>query len=512
VNVGELFVLFGLKPKGWEKANELVAGLARAARRYIAIESVKSIAGFVEHATEAATHLVSLSQAMGMTVQQTQEWGYVAEQSGSNLKELSVGLNMFLRNIRLYSEGRGSKVLRDRFRELGLTADDAKMALAGPEGLQKVLLKTSDALHKMGAGGKQATFTQLFGVRAGRAMLADLSRGSEGLNELFERRRQMGELSGKQALEMRDLGNRIKDVKTSLSAMASTALAELAPALKELLDDAVHWIQAHGPLIRGTIRAAVKALELAFRAIGKVIKLVGDLIDKAFGGDTLSQAVIIGIAGAIMSVLVPALWAMAAPIIAVSLPLIGITLIVAAIAYGVLQLVKHWDQVKDAVGRAWDYMQSIPGKIEDAFVDAWDAVKDAVARAFEFIAELPVIKQLRELVDGIESIIGDKSLKGETYNTKNETALQDLASGKGSGIPTAGDLDTVSMLGGRTRPSVNVPGQAPAAAGAGAVQVNAPINMTVTGVKDADQAERKIQRAVDQGMRHAMRDLGGEVQ
>src|SRR4051812_27822053 len=102
MTVVELYALFGFKVEGADKANSVLNGLRKNLQRLVAIRTVERVFDFVEHATEAATHLVSMSKAMGMTVEQTQEWGYVAERSGSNLKELNTGLNMYLRNLEKY--------------------------------------------------------------------------------------------------------------------------------------------------------------------------------------------------------------------------------------------------------------------------------------------------------------------------------------------------------------------------------------------------------------------------
>jgi len=62
---------------------------------------------------------------------------------------------MFLRNLRLYAEGRGSKVLRDRFREMGLGITDARNALASPDGCRTCCFRTADALQSMGNTGRR---------------------------------------------------------------------------------------------------------------------------------------------------------------------------------------------------------------------------------------------------------------------------------------------------------------------------------------------------------------------
>lgn len=330
--VAELFATFGLKPdSSWGKARTLIGGVKALAAGMVVGGAARAISHIVTGATEAATHLISMSTAMGMTIQQTQEWGYVAEQSGSNVKELSVGMNMLLRDLRTYSEGRGSKVLRDRFRELGIGVDDAKNALASPDGLQKMLLKTSDALKGLddkGLKGMEATFTQLFGVRAGRAMLADLARGSQGLNELFEKRRAMGELTKQQAIDLRDLGNNIKNIKTAFGALAAQVVAAAAPALMKLASAAGKWMEENRDLIQGLVLDAINALAYGFRLLGKAIEFVAQLIRDFHEGSLRARAIVYGLAIAfgIMAAEAVIAWAVAmAPVAAFIATVIGLT-------------------------------------------------------------------------------------------------------------------------------------------------------------------------------------------
>jgi hypothetical protein len=527
MNVGQLFVMLGLQVNQgqWNQGMSVIKGLRSAATGLIAALGVRSIVNLVEHTTEAATHLVSLSRAMGMTIEQTQEWGYVAAQSGSNLKELSVGMNMLERNLRLFAEGRGSKVLRDRFTELGFTRDEAQKAIdAGPTGTQNVILKIADGVHKMDEGMRKATNTQLFGVRAGRAMLADIERGSDGLKELFERRRKMGELTEDDALNLRGLGNRIKDVHTSLDALAQKAVAQLAPMLTDLAERAVQWISANRELLTGALEVAVRGVALAFEAVGAIVSWVSDLIHDAMGGDDGATAILIGIAVAIGTILVPALWSMAAPIIAATWPFLAIAAIVALIAYGILQVVKHADAIgaaiTSAVDRArkrikefWDYVtgenaaDNLGKDISDALSHAWDVIKE---KAFDVLDSIS--KKAREIP--VFGWLGEKIGQGAGMLTNAVTGARHLDMDPGDTLISGDDVAPGNI---HNAPSAAAQAAAQAAANNTTQQPNVTIGPThveinVNSVEDAKRAHDAFQDdRTDNAIRHAVSSVGGEV-
>lgn len=532
MNVGQLFVMLGLQvnQSSWSQGTSLINGLKRAAAGLAAALSVRSIVSLVEHTTEQATHLVSLSRAMGMSIEQTQEWGYVAQQSGSNLKELSVGMNMFLRNLRLYSEGRGSKVLRDRFAEIGLSGRDARDALKSHEGLQRVMFKTADSLKAIGANGRQATFTQLFGVRAGRAMLADLERGSDGLKELMARRRAMGELSEDDALGLRNLGNRIKDVHIALDALAQKAVAELAPMLLELAEGAVTWIIANRELLTGALEVAIRGVAAAFSVVGSVVNWVSEIIHRAMAGEDGAEAVLIGISVAIATFVLPALWSMAAAVIAATWPFLAIAAAAAVVAYGILKIVRHAKEIGAAITSAidvvrekaaafFDYLtganpaDNLAKDLTDAFDEAWETIKQGASDAIDWLGEelrkIPVLgwlggkigegagmlanwatgDQYLDMVPHDGGVAGTVVAPHEIHNAPTATAQAVAAQAAAS--QTAGGSAGLqsSVMFGPTSVEINV--------------------NSVDEAKRAHEAFRESQ--TDNALRHAARGVGGEV-
>lgn len=501
-------MLFGLKPQGWEKGNKLVKGLSRYTKYWLGFEAVKSIAHFVESITETATHLISLSTAMGMTVEQTQEWGYVAQQSGSNLKELSMGTNMLLRNLDKFSRGKGGKELAYQFTRLGLTAEDAKKAMSGPNGFQDVLFKMSDKLKVLGKDSKtaEAVMTQLMGVRAGRAMLADMARGSDGIKQLMQRRRDMGELTTEQATTLRDLGNHVKDLKTSFEAMAQQVFAKMAPELLKMVDAAMKWLTANKDIISGALTKAINGVAAAFRFAGDTISWFFNMFRAAMNGDDGAFAVLTALVAVITGLVVPAvlLWAYAT-LLAIA-PYVAIAAAVALVTYGLIKLGEKWPEIKaaaeDALNWIWDrlgdivdFVTSIPGEIRDAFVAAghWivkefdkamDAVAQAAENAWHKVRNLPIIKQVIDAGEFVHDKLTDNSMpEGLTKDQQGQYA------------------QAINTLGGNMQasaPNVTV----------GDTHIEIKVNST----DEARKAKNDALEDRDAQWRSAVRGTGGKVQ
>ena len=504
MQVAELYALFGVKvdPKGINKAHTVIDSLKTAIIGFSALQFGKHVVGMVLHATEAATHLVSMSHAIGLTIEQTQEWGHVAERSGSSLTELSVGMNMMLRNLRLYSEGRGSKVLRDRFREIGLSVEDAKSALASPDGFQHVLLRTSDALKNMGENGRTATFTTLFGVRAGRAMLADMARGSAGLEELFERRRKMGELNKAEAEQMRDLDNRVRDVKSNWDALVSKTVARLAPKLIEIALATTNWMQANGPLISGVIETAIDAVVLAFRALAFVVRGFVNMWEAAMGGSGFARAALLLIASFIAAVLIPitvtwaaATWAALAPYLAIA---VAIAAAVAAGYYLMAAIVAVFSAIGRAVDAAMRFILQVVGDVIEGIIDFATTIYQGFADSFEAIKN--------DVVDFCSFVFDEFSKLW--HDLEDLPIIGYLFKGVGA---IAGGLTGIELNARPENSAVNAINRSVSSVNSAAAGANVTMGPTIVTVTSTDPkaAANAIKDADRDRLRHAQRALGG---
>ena len=275
MKVGELFVLFGLKAdkQQFKAAHDSIKLLKAAAAVTGIVNLARGVFHLAQEAAEGATHIHSMSQAMGMSIGMAQKWSYVAEQSGSNLTELSIGVSMFIGNLRKLANGDASPRLRRVFRELGVNAADAKLAMTTTDGVVTGLMKASATFQKLGVTGTTAALARMgMGARAGRALAADLIRGPEAIQKMFASlEANGGVVSDKAIIQLQGLYDGLNDIKKAFRGVTSEILGALAPTLTELLNTTAKWFVTHREAIEVVLVAAVKALAVAFRALMVVV-------------------------------------------------------------------------------------------------------------------------------------------------------------------------------------------------------------------------------------------------
>ncbi len=400
MTVGELYVLFGISTdaSSFKNAEKALTGLKSAALGFLSISALKSFTGFVEHIAESAVHIIGTSQALGLSTRALQQWTYIAKQSGSNVQQLTQGVGMFEKNLRAFAQGGGSKAFKQSMRDVHLTAADAKNDLASEDGVTGALMKVSKAFKDMGNTGARGAISKgLFGARAANTITADLANGPEAIKEKLKRLDALGGVIGDKKLQdLKKFNNSIQDLKTSLSALATNVVGALAPGFTKMINAASKWIAENKDLIAGAFSTAVKILGAAFSALGSIISWVGDTIKKAIGGDDGATAILIGLATVIGGLVVPALYAMIAPIVIALAPILAIAAVVALLYFGLQKLIKGWGGIQKAAADAYqwimkkasefgDWVESIPGKIVDAMAGVGRTIRDAFGDALDWV-------------------------------------------------------------------------------------------------------------------------------
>jgi hypothetical protein len=136
---------------------------------------------------DAAEGFDKMSQRTGFTVEALSTLAFVAEQSGSSIQVMEVGLKRFSRNI--LDAGDGIKGATKGFERMGIDVRDASGALKSSNVL---LLEASDAFSKMeNETLKVAAAQQLFG-KAGADLIPLLNSGAAGIASLQAQARGLG--------------------------------------------------------------------------------------------------------------------------------------------------------------------------------------------------------------------------------------------------------------------------------------------------------------------------------
>jgi hypothetical protein len=158
VTVGELWISLGLAlDPSWR------AGLAAVGALKVALEG---IAGVVSGAADAGTHIAQLAASTGLSTAQVQEWGYVAEQAGGSADSFSRGVAQLDRFLRNFAAGGGSRGFASTMAQLGISVEDARAALADPQGLDRMLLRISDRFRTMGDTAERAAISRVAATRS----------------------------------------------------------------------------------------------------------------------------------------------------------------------------------------------------------------------------------------------------------------------------------------------------------------------------------------------------------
>jgi len=234
------------------------------------------------------------------------------------------------------------------------------------------------------------------------------------------------------------LGDQIDTAKAALTGLKNQAIVALIPLLTEMVTGFTEWVKTNRELIQSTLQRVVEGLVFALKALGATVVFVSEHW-QAFAALLISATVINGIM-AIIRVIVffQAVQTRAALQAVINWMMIlgPILLIAAAIVVLGILIYKYRDQVKAALIKVKDFFVDVGAKIRDFFVGIWDSIKNAAdavwtairdgfKAAFDFVVNLPVIKQLIELVQDIKDLATGKdksvqAMKGTFGGDSNE--------------------------------------------------------------------------------------------
>lgn len=549
--VGQLFVLFGVKTNFDEFA--AATGALKALRAAAVVTGIgrlgQGIAHVAQNAGNAGIHIKSLSQQMGMTSQQTQEWGYIAEQAGSNVDELSIGIVRLSKNMRALDQGRNTIGTR-ALKALGITREMSHAALSDPAKFQDVLFKISAAFLHMGNTAQRAGISnEVFGRQA-KSVVSDLARGPVELKKLIDAINSRGAIISNQNIDnLAHFGNRIHNIKQELRAFAYDAIAKVSPLLLEMLDAATKWIATNKDLISGALLAGLKLLEISLQIIATLITTIADVWRGFTEGEFGPVVIVLAIAYAISKALIPALIRMAIASTLALAPLIGMAAIVAVIIL-IAKLISmiDFDVIREKLVAFGRWVGGVFEQMGRGFVIIGKAIGKGILDALKVVGEF-IQSTGDRIYDAIANALHRAAEKAREFIQKIANsfrsigrAISDFFTGRDSdseatnrGATLSGlSQETSQMLGQspvfaamfKARALENPVGAAPAGStaavvagaipGAGtrgptSVSVG-PTTININGVKDAAQAKDSIADSMDGVHRHAAAALGGEVQ
>jgi hypothetical protein len=465
VNVASLFASLGLQVNeaSWARGTELITNMKRALGFFIGFEAVKGVVELVESVGDAAVAAERLSQKLGVSTKDIQELGYAAKVSGVDAQEMQVGMQKLAKGLE-EARTKGSGPVAETFAKLGVSMSDP--AIKSKDLGQTIELLADKFKAMPDNADKTALAIDLFG-RSGTALIPMLNQGRDGIEAFRAEAERLGIVVDQDtAKSFEELEHTQKRLSGTWQGIKTQIAVALLPALKDLAESVLDWVQANREAIQSGIHTAVAALTIVFKGLGLAVEACVAIFDFFDEHSDLATAVIVALGAVIAAFAVEA----AAAWLLAFWP---VALVVAIIAAIVLVVMDLWKSITTGKGvfatvfrwiarqarEFWEGLKAIGKGIGGFFVDVATAIKDAFTAAFEWIAakaewlgdkvtHIPVLRQFAEALGKGAGFVARQVVGDEAEEGAYETAV---AAGQFSGTEEefnaqrARNMNTVSV-------------------------------------------------------------------
>src|SRR5262245_1340871 len=154
-------------------------GLKGALTGLVALAAGSWAKGLIDDVTDTASHVVDMSQRLGVSAEALQELGHAAGLSGSSLEGVSTGLRMLSRTALQAKDG--SDEAKKALRSVRL---DAGKLVDGSLTLDDALVQVADKFAGMPDGAKKSALAMKVFGRSGADLIPLLNEGSQGIADM----------------------------------------------------------------------------------------------------------------------------------------------------------------------------------------------------------------------------------------------------------------------------------------------------------------------------------------
>lgn len=229
--------------------------------------SVAALGAFVKGQLDAADAVRDFSIRMGESVEETSRLKYVADQSGTSIESLAVGVKVLVRN---------AKELPQKFKDLGLSATDAQGRL---KTTRQLLEDVAGVMQGLSETDQIALSVDLLG-RSGPELIEFLRMGPDQIRKIAEEADKVGAVVTQEEADRADeFNDTLKKMQASVGSLGRDIGTALAPAVISLtggLAEAIQgiraWISTHSAWV-SAIGAILAGLAVSGGLIGTVLLL-----------------------------------------------------------------------------------------------------------------------------------------------------------------------------------------------------------------------------------------------
>ena len=348
-------------------------------------------------AGNVSDRLLDLADITGMSTDAIQEYQYVAKQAGVSTEAITSAAEGLIRRLPSLIEGESQAA--DAIRGLGVSFTDTNDQMRSGEAIMDDLINALAAMEDPVERNKIGS--QAFGG-AWKDLAPILAMGTDGISAARQEARDLGIVMNNDALKgANEFRQGIERLKAQFGALFLELGTKIAPMLNDTLvpiisdkvipivisfvnriGNLVEWFGNLSSPMQNTILVIVGLVA----AIGPVLLVVGKLMT-AFS--------------AIMPVITALKGWMAALAIGPAAPII---LVGAAIAGLVYLVVKHWDEIKDAISSAVTFIGGILKPFAEFFTSLFEGIRKNTVGVFESMWDN--IKQIINwIIGGVNKMI-----------------------------------------------------------------------------------------------------------
>jgi hypothetical protein len=235
------------------------AGLAKIDKSFTGLgESVKDMAGEIfsvkgaftalagtiglgsivelgKQAVETVGSLGEIAQQLGVTTDTLQAFRYAGTQVGISTEEMDGSLGKLTKTIGMAATG--NKTAIDSFNQFGIKILDAQGKVRPTD---DVIRDIADAIQKLPDPAQRAAAAVDFFGKSGQKMLSFLEDGSQGIDDLVQKAKDLGLVFDQQTIKSADqAADKLATLSLVLKTDLNAALVKLAPLLSDVADKLV---------------------------------------------------------------------------------------------------------------------------------------------------------------------------------------------------------------------------------------------------------------------------------
>ncbi len=260
----EVLAYFGVDvdEKGLKKAksgvDDVVAGFKSAAVTLGGIFAVNAIGNFIKDTVQMGDDLGDLSERLGISSQELEEWNYLAERGGFAAEDMALGMTLLNKNIN--AAVNGSSAQAEAFKKLGVNVKDSngKVGEAGDifEGL-------ADGFSKIESQSEATGLAMTLFGKSGTKLIPLLKKGSAGIGELRAKFQELGGALDSDFIDKAsEAADQVQDLQVVWKHLKVDLITLILPALLTVMRTIIQWGVEFRKLAKGTniFKAAMIAM------------------------------------------------------------------------------------------------------------------------------------------------------------------------------------------------------------------------------------------------------------